>query len=67
MFSTIHHTPKVTAIKAVTANNDTFWTGFQKLLDKQLVEIAAMKESFDYTIFAGKTGPLSGSGCVRPH
>lgn len=67
MFSLNHHTPKSAAHLAVAKGNDAFWTGFQKLLTQQLEEIAAMKASFNYAIFAGKTGPLSGPDSVRAH
>lgn len=68
MISLAIHKPKKAALYAsVAAENDAFWAGFQKLLAHQLEEIAAMKASFDYTAFAGKSGPLSGPDCVRTH
>jgi hypothetical protein len=36
--------------------------GFTQLLEQQKVEIAHMDATFDYSIFAGAKGPLSGPG-----
>ena len=40
--------------------------GFYKLLDQQKQEIAAVGQTFDYTVFAGAQGPLSGEDCRHP-
>jgi len=37
--------------------------GFKRLLAQQLIEIKLVAATFDYSTFAGKSGPLSGSGC----
>jgi hypothetical protein len=37
--------------------------GMETLLNQQSAEIEYVSKNFDYSVFAGAQGPLSGSGC----
>ena len=68
------HAEKVAAIKAIceqsregklVANYSTEKAaGFAPLLEQQKAEIAHMAATFDYSVFAGAKGPLSGTDSV---
>ena len=62
------HTPSSAGAAPFTSADqalDAYWLGFMRLLAQQLKEIEVVKATFDYSLFAGKTGALSGASFAR--